>query len=245
MARLVQDARTRFPRDPGVLHAAGAILWGAVLAGSACLSEPSSLRDVLLAGLGPVLAGLLFFFAMRETPVGEMVLLFGERVGVALGAGMLSHAAAPLLLFALGPEVRAARRERTGQRWVGVGATLALYLAAGLWHNPERALLLVLGAVLYGAVLAAVPAVLGKHAGEPAGAEVRSGADLGSPEQSQPTARPELTPAGVAPDQESLLQDLRVARDIQVSLLLASSPSLPGWETSASFLPARELGGDL
>jgi sigma-B regulation protein RsbU (phosphoserine phosphatase) len=42
-----------------------------------------------------------------------------------------------------------------------------------------------------------------------------------------------------------LHQDLRVARDIQVSLLLASSPRLPGWEASTSFLPARQLGGDL
>jgi sigma-B regulation protein RsbU (phosphoserine phosphatase) len=36
-----------------------------------------------------------------------------------------------------------------------------------------------------------------------------------------------------------------MARDIQVTLLLASSPRLPGWEASTSFLPARELGGDL
>jgi sigma-B regulation protein RsbU (phosphoserine phosphatase) len=40
-------------------------------------------------------------------------------------------------------------------------------------------------------------------------------------------------------------RELRIARDIQRGLLPEGSPAGPGWEASAHFRPAREVGGDL
>jgi sigma-B regulation protein RsbU (phosphoserine phosphatase) len=45
--------------------------------------------------------------------------------------------------------------------------------------------------------------------------------------------------------EERLNRELRIARDVQQGLLPEDNPSGPGWEASAHFLPARELGGDL
>jgi sigma-B regulation protein RsbU (phosphoserine phosphatase) len=42
-----------------------------------------------------------------------------------------------------------------------------------------------------------------------------------------------------------LNRELRIARDVQRSLFPEASPAGPGWEASAQFRPARELGGDL
>jgi phosphoserine phosphatase RsbU/P len=42
-----------------------------------------------------------------------------------------------------------------------------------------------------------------------------------------------------------LLRELRIARDVQHALFPESSPRGTGWEASAHFRPARELGGDL
>ena len=42
-----------------------------------------------------------------------------------------------------------------------------------------------------------------------------------------------------------LLRELRIARDVQHALFPESSPRGAGWEASAHFRPARELGGDL
>jgi sigma-B regulation protein RsbU (phosphoserine phosphatase) len=42
-----------------------------------------------------------------------------------------------------------------------------------------------------------------------------------------------------------LSRELRIARDIQQALFPESSPRGDGWEASAHFRPARELGGDL
>jgi len=42
-----------------------------------------------------------------------------------------------------------------------------------------------------------------------------------------------------------LLRELRIARDVQHALFPESSPRGDGWEASAHFRPARELGGDL
>jgi sigma-B regulation protein RsbU (phosphoserine phosphatase) len=64
------------------------------------------------------------------------------------------------------------------------------------------------------------------------------------PAQEQ-SASPETDAHYLRSGEDPLYQDLRMARDIQVSLLLASTPRPPGWEVSTSFLPARELGGDL
>lgn len=76
----------------------------------------------------------------------------------------------------------------------------------------------------------------------PAAARPRTAAASRSVAPPPATATP---PKTERPPEDPLHQDLRVARDIQVSLLLASSPRLPGWEAGTSFLPARELGGDL
>ena len=46
-------------------------------------------------------------------------------------------------------------------------------------------------------------------------------------------------------EQERTAQELRMARDIQVSFLPERCPSLPGWGISAQWLAAREVGGDL
>ncbi|GAC1651205.1 MAG: PP2C family protein-serine/threonine phosphatase [Herpetosiphon sp.] len=42
-----------------------------------------------------------------------------------------------------------------------------------------------------------------------------------------------------------LLQDLRMARELQQGLLLQSMPHWAGWEVAAASLPATEIGGDL
>jgi serine phosphatase RsbU (regulator of sigma subunit) len=45
-------------------------------------------------------------------------------------------------------------------------------------------------------------------------------------------------------EQERTAQELRMARQIQVSFLPGECPSLPGWEISADWRAAREVGGD-
>ena len=45
-------------------------------------------------------------------------------------------------------------------------------------------------------------------------------------------------------EQERTLQELRMARQIQVSFLPQECPSLPGWEIAADWRAAREVGGD-
>jgi serine phosphatase RsbU (regulator of sigma subunit) len=44
---------------------------------------------------------------------------------------------------------------------------------------------------------------------------------------------------------QRLEQELAVARQIQLSLLPANLPALPGWEFAASYQAARQVGGDL
>jgi sigma-B regulation protein RsbU (phosphoserine phosphatase) len=45
--------------------------------------------------------------------------------------------------------------------------------------------------------------------------------------------------------EDRLDRELKIARDVQQGLLPEDEPQGPGWEASAHFLPARELGGDL
>jgi len=45
-------------------------------------------------------------------------------------------------------------------------------------------------------------------------------------------------------EQERTAQELRLAHEIQVSFLPEQCPSLPGWEISADWFSAREVGGD-
>ena len=49
----------------------------------------------------------------------------------------------------------------------------------------------------------------------------------------------------IVKNDERLSRELRIARDIQHALFPESSPRGAGWEASAHFRPARELGGDL
>jgi sigma-B regulation protein RsbU (phosphoserine phosphatase) len=51
--------------------------------------------------------------------------------------------------------------------------------------------------------------------------------------------------AEVRKNEERLGRELRIARDVQHALFPEGSPSGEGWEASAHFRPARELGGDL
>jgi sigma-B regulation protein RsbU (phosphoserine phosphatase) len=51
--------------------------------------------------------------------------------------------------------------------------------------------------------------------------------------------------AEVRKNEARLSRELRIARDIQHALFPEGSPSGAGWEASAHFRPARELGGDL
>jgi len=51
--------------------------------------------------------------------------------------------------------------------------------------------------------------------------------------------------AEIRKNEERLGRELRIAREIQHALFPEGSPSGSGWEASAHFRPARELGGDL
>jgi sigma-B regulation protein RsbU (phosphoserine phosphatase) len=51
--------------------------------------------------------------------------------------------------------------------------------------------------------------------------------------------------AEIRKNEARLSRELRIARDIQHALFPEGSPSGAGWEASAHFRPARELGGDL
>jgi sigma-B regulation protein RsbU (phosphoserine phosphatase) len=51
--------------------------------------------------------------------------------------------------------------------------------------------------------------------------------------------------AALKKNDRRLQRELKIARDIQHALFPEESPAGPGWEASAHFRPARELGGDL
>jgi sigma-B regulation protein RsbU (phosphoserine phosphatase) len=51
--------------------------------------------------------------------------------------------------------------------------------------------------------------------------------------------------AEIRKNEVRLGRELKIAREIQHALFPESSPAGPGWEASAHFRPARELGGDL
>ena len=51
--------------------------------------------------------------------------------------------------------------------------------------------------------------------------------------------------AALRKNDRRLQRELKIARDIQHALFPEESPAGPGWEASAHFRPARELGGDL
>jgi sigma-B regulation protein RsbU (phosphoserine phosphatase) len=193
----------------------------------------------LVSGLVPILAGFLFFrfWPQHKDHIRWLVLIASESLGVILGSTLVAGPDSPLMLLALWPVAWAAIR-LTWRAGLAVVASMEIvYLALGVWQagqkqNPSEA---ILGLVLYVGALYAIFALLRERERV-----------LVAAAQPAPPAIPAARPVAAEPERdETLHQDLAVARDIQVSLLLASSPKLPGWESSTSFLPARELGGDL
>ncbi|MGB9722308.1 MAG: PP2C family protein-serine/threonine phosphatase [Chloroflexia bacterium] len=193
-------------------------------------------------GLGPAAIGLIAFVTWKKEPWRWLVLTAGEALGITLGSVLLTQPRDPLVLLLLWPLVWTALQVPGAAGPGLLGGTGLLYV--GLWLArllPRRvsgrdllALFLYLMAFVGVFVLVRVLAAVRKEAGRA----------IPAAQEDQPAPRPEMAPA-TATNDDLLHQDLRVARDIQVSLLLASSPRLPGWEASTAFLPARELGGDL
>jgi len=196
-------------------------------------------------GILPPTAGLAVFLSWKKEPWRWLPLLAGQAAGIALAGLLPVRPDDPLFLLLLWPVAWAAwKLPQAAGLGIG-GGTVALYLALGIrgiraagWA-PGRYLLALL---LYPAALAGVFFLARRRAVSPG--EARRPVEQPPAQEAGAGPRPETLPAPVT-NEDLLHQDLRVARDIQVSLLLASSPHLPGWEASTSFLPARELGGDL
>lgn len=216
-------------------------LWGLLLILGGLLHGTNSWLWGLLSGLIPILAALLLFrfWPEQKEQTRWLILIAGEALGVILGSTLVAGPDSPLMLLALWPVAWAAIRldKRTGMAIVA--SMEIIYLAFGLWQawqnqNPSRA---IMGLVLYVAALYSIFFLLRERE------RVLSTTAVASPLPASVAVAP---PPPADPERdETLHQDLVVARDIQVSLLLASSPRLPGWESSTSFLPAQELGGDL
>ncbi len=195
-----------------------------------------------ILGFLPAAGGLAVFLAWEKEPWRWLALTAGGALGITLGGVLLTQPQDPLFLLLLWPLTWAALKV-PGAAGSGLfGGTSLLYL--GLWLGrllPGRisghdVLALFLYLMAFAGVFFLVRVLVA--------ARKEASGELPPAQASAPAPRPETLPAVVTND-DLLHQDLRVARDIQVSLLLASSPHLPGWEASTSFLPARELGGDL
>lgn len=193
-----------------------------------------------MLGFLPAAIGLAVFLLWKEEPWRWLALTAGETLGVTLGGVLLAQPRDPLFLLLLWPLLWAALKVPGAAGPGLLGGTGLLYL--GLWLGrllPGRIsghdlLALFLYLTAFVGVFVLVRALARKEAAR----------EVHPDQAASPAPRPEMLPAATTND-DLLHQDLRVARDIQVSLLLASSPRLPGWEASTSFLPARELGGDL
>lgn len=200
-------------------------------------------------GLLPAVAAYGFFVAWRRPgPLRWLVLTAGEAAGIVLGSVLLGQPDHPVVILALWPLIWAAL-ELPGPAGLGVlGGTGALYACLVLYHARQAGWLSgwwALALVVYLAAFAGVFALLRALAARTTVQNPWPRPFPAPPGHDPHVAlRPESPAAQPAPE-DLLHQDLAVARDIQVSLLLASSPRLPGWEASTSFLPARELGGDL
>jgi sigma-B regulation protein RsbU (phosphoserine phosphatase) len=231
-------------RQPWFAHTLFIALWALLLALLGL--ERSQLPNLpwLAWGLGlvPALAGFTFFLAWRkEGPLRWLVLTAGETLGVVLGSILLAGLSHPLIVLALWPIAWAALRLPLAAGLGVLGGATGLYLAWGSWetlhyhlHEDDA-----LGMVAYAGAWCGIFLLLRVLEQRPAPVRPAQPA----PEPPAPP-RPEMLPPFPSTD-DALHQELQVARDIQVTLLLASSPRLPGWEASTSFLPARELGGDL
>ncbi len=195
-----------------------------------------------MLGFLPAAVGLVVFLIWRKEPWRWLALAVGEVLGITLGGVLLTQPRDPLFLLLLWPLVWAALKVPGAAGPGLLGGTGLLYL--GLWLSrllPRRIsghdlLALFLYLTAFAGVFFLVRTL--------ASAWKEAGRGTPSAQAAPPAPRPEMLPAAITND-DLLHQDLCVARDIQVSLLLASSPRFPGWEASTSFLPARELGGDL
>ncbi len=232
--RAAPSRLTTWATQPWFGHALFVAFWALLLALLSLVHGLLARPPWLAWGLGllPILGGLAFFLAWRkEGPLRWLALTAGEALGVVLGGTLLVGISHPLLVLALWPLAWAALRLPPAAGLGLLGGTIGIYLSWGFWeilHYP----------------LAADEALgMAAHVGAWCGAFllVRTIERLAAAPAPAP-ARPEMLSSAV---DDTLHQDLQVARDIQVTLLLASSPRLPGWEASTSFLPARELGGDL
>ncbi len=239
------------------------LTWGA---GSPLYARRWPSVGLVLAVLLPLALGWGVALVWRRTVVGAIALNAGESLSVLLGSTLVGDPGSPLALLLLWPLIRAGRAlpPRAGLGLL-VGS-LFLYANLSLWQGALAGqagpglLSTLLYLLTFGGVF-----TLARWSRPDKGPAAPNPAPAGSPVSSTAAATatsvvpapPPPSPAGKDPPQPAapaalstlndtaLHQDLRVARDIQVSLLLASSPRLPGWETSTSFLPARELGGDL
>ncbi|MBN1484937.1 MAG: SpoIIE family protein phosphatase [Chloroflexia bacterium] len=246
-------------------HGVSSALWLGLLILAAWLYQGRAYQ--VLLGMGPVAIGLAAFWLLEDRSRGRTALLVGEISGIALGSTLLAGHNSPLALLLLWPIAQAAL---LSSLWTGLGLVTGaglLYLAGG-WFGPldetTAGLQTGLSAVLYLVTFYGVFALLRslKSQGAPESSQAHVATESTAPAATAATSNPGsavstasapvateqraalTTPAGV-PEEDPLHQDLRMARDIQVSLLLAGTPRLPGWEASTSFLPARELGGDL
>jgi len=235
---------TAMSRRPLQSHALFVGLWALLLVAATYLHNSANWPWILGAGLLPALAGLIVFLAWRKGgAVRWSVLVTGEALGVILGSLLLSGPASPLVILALWPIIwvtmelpmQAGLGVVTAMGFVYVGTSLAQALGSRQFDLAPLATVLYVG-TFYGVFFLLHSLETTSTTAKPA------------PQQEVAPSRaprPEMLTSPAPVDEDILHQDLRVARDIQVSLLLASSPRLPGWEASTSFLPARELGGDL
>lgn len=219
-------------------------LWVLLLMLAGFLRGGGNWAWAFFSGMVPILSGFLVFCFWRQEETGRwFALIAGEALGVVLGSTLVAGPDSPLMLLALWPVAWAALALPPRLGLGLVTGTEVIYVALGLWqagqrHDPGLTLL---GMILYIAALYGIFFLLCERE------RTRTvTAPSPAPGEGKPAAPPDATaPPANAERDETLHQDLRVARDIQVSLLLASSPRLPGWEASTSFLPASELGGDL
>jgi sigma-B regulation protein RsbU (phosphoserine phosphatase) len=222
-------------KRPQVSHSVFAALWGIVLIAGDYLYDGAFSPWAIGLGLAPTIAGLVIFLVWDtgETHAWAALTL-GEALGVALGTVLAARSGSPLMLMAMWPAAWAALRLPLPSGMAVVAGAALTHLAIGLWLAPLSGATAqaVLSTALYLITLYAA-FILIYTLGRDGAAQTEEDTEASSAAQAP------------APVDDALHQDLRVARDIQVSLLLASSPRLPGWEASTSFLPARQLGGDL
>ncbi len=241
-----ERATARIINQPALRHGLFVTLWVVLLLVAGIVQAGDLPWLAWSLGVLPAVAGFALFLGLREGAARWVALIAGEALGVTLGSTLLAGYGSPLIILAFWPIIWAAL-ELPYQAALGIlaGTTVA-YLLAGIgpltWFGLDA--MAVLSFLLYLAAFSGVFLLSRSvHRGEVL--ETPERMIIPAPPQTIAAEPPNATTPPPPVVDDALHQDLRVARDIQVSLLLASSPRLPGWEASTSFLPARELGGDL